>query len=63
VNRDIPVKTFLAPEEFVAMVHAADDAGLSQSAYVRTLIKREIVSHAMRVLALQQTDSTRPGQD
>jgi hypothetical protein len=63
VNRDIPVKTFLAPEEFVAMVHAADEAGLSQSAFVRTLIKREIASHAMRVLALQQADSTAAAQD
>lgn len=63
MNRDIPVKVMLAPEEFLSMVHAADDAGLSQSAFIRNLIKREVAAHAMRVAQLQALDSAKSAQD
>jgi hypothetical protein len=49
--------------EFLAMVHAADDAGLSQSAFIRSLIKREVASHAMRIVQLQALGSAGSAQD
>lgn len=63
LNRDIVVKVMLSAEEYVGLAHVADDAGLSHSAMVRQLIKREITSHAVRVLAQQAAESTKPGQD
>jgi hypothetical protein len=63
VNRDIVVKCNLNAEEYVGLAHIADEAGLSQSAMVRQLIKREIASHATRVLAMHAADSPRNGQD
>jgi len=63
VTRDIAVKVMLDATEFLAMVHAADDAGLSQSAYIRSLIKVAIASHAMRIVQMQALDSAKQAQD
>jgi hypothetical protein len=63
VNRDIAVKCQLSPEEYIALVHMADDSGLSQSAFIRQLIKRETANHAVRVLAMREIDSTKTAQD
>lgn len=63
MTRDIPVKVMLDATEFLAMVHAADDAGLSQSAFIRSLIKREVASHAMRIVQLQALGSAGSAQD
>jgi hypothetical protein len=63
VNRDIAVKCQLSPEEYIALVHMADDSGLSHSAFIRQLIKRETANHAVRVLAMHAADSPRNGQD
>jgi hypothetical protein len=63
VNRDIVVKVMLNPEEFLGLAHIAEEAGLSHSAQVRAWIKKEIIGHALRVLAAQQQESTKPGHD
>ena len=39
------VKTFLNAEEFTALKAIADSEGLTQSGYIRRLVKRSIASH------------------
>ncbi len=56
MNRDIIVKCSLSAEEYVGLAHLADDAGVSQSAMIRNLIKREIVAHAVKLHALSRDD-------
>lgn len=63
VNRDIVVKCSLNAEEYVGLAHVADDAGLSQSAMIRNLIKREIASHAVRLHAQASDDRPDKGQE
>lgn len=63
MKHDIVVKVNLNAEEYVGLSSIADDTGLSMSAIVRQLIKREIAAHATRILALYSDESTKAGQD
>ena len=50
MSHDVAVKVLLDPAEFLAMRQIADSEGLSQSSYIRQLIKRDISVHTDRVL-------------
>lgn len=39
------VKTFLSAEEFTALKAIADSEGLTQSGFIRRLVKRSIAAH------------------
>ena len=53
----------LGAEEYVALQTLADEAGLSQSALLRMLLRREIQSHAERILRAQLAASPAEAQD
>jgi hypothetical protein len=63
MNRDIVVKCNLTPEEYVGLDRIADESGLSHSAMIRQLIKRQIRAHAVSVLAAERGDSTETVQE
>lgn len=63
MNRDIIVKCSLSAEEYVGLAHLADDAGVSQSAMIRNLIKREIVTHAIKLHAQAGDDRPEMGPE
>lgn len=58
-EHNIRVVSLLNGDEYLAMQHMADSDGLSDSAFIRHLIKREAKRRAMeRVSAMQDTEQT-----
>lgn len=57
--RDIRVVVLLNAEEYTAMGAAADDDGLSDSAFIRCLLLARIRERALTKLSLRQSDGDR----
>ena len=57
-EHNIRVVTLLNGDEYLAMQHMADSDGLSDSAFIRHLIKREAQSRVMAQLSAKQTADT-----
>lgn len=63
-DHNIRVVSLLTGDEYLAMQHMADSDGLSDSAFIRCLIKREAQRRAMAKLSDNQAadDSAEPAQ-
>jgi hypothetical protein len=63
-GHDFRVAVLLTADEFCAMTGAAESEGLSQSAYIRRLLKAAIQARAASLVSNMQEDSdtTKPVQ-
>lgn len=63
-EHNIRMVTLLTGDEFLAMKHMADSDGLSDSAFMRRLLKLEAQKRAMQQLSANQAadDSAEPAQ-